>query len=742
MSIGFVHPRKDSTLHRLLLVLAIIFPLLVLPSATPPSSYAGADTAGFIVPRGSQGLEFGQVIDDNGQIRFTDEIASRIALAGATWVHVNFRLGGFEDWTETATFGYSALDLYDQVVATADRHGLQVVGLLSNETWRGHLDNWQAGNAENGEGVGDNEYLREFAVEAAVVLARHFAGRVDYWEVWNEPNADITFLHPSNFAWLLSHVYIEVKSAGVHSARFISGGVTSMQAADGAATEYSTGAEYLRATYAAGKEHAGWDHIRAALGSYPLDAIGQHIYVDGFRQTDRLTVRTALQRVRDAYVDGEGGDGSKLTIVTEMGWASGNVSERVQADNLQIAFAEIIETPYVQTASWFFLRDEPDSGLGFGLLRSNGSEKPAWGGYRVITIPEAPPIPPSGVHATGFATDVRLEWHANAAPDLAGYLVYRGESLSGPFVPLTAELLAATGIVDTTAPPDVPVFYRVTAVDTLGNESGESITAGAIRSDRPNLDEFDGVWQRTDLPVADGRVQRTWIWGATPVSGVITERYDESPGGFRQVQYFDKSRMELNDPDTDEDSTWNVTNGLLVWELMSGWMQVGDGAYIERKPAGVNVAGDPDSGPTYAALSPLRWAAALDEDEPITSRVDVNGAVTNDPLLAERDIRAVHYVEQTDHTVAGPFWDFMNSEGPIDDEGQPADDLLFENPFYATGFPITEAYWTEVEVNEIPTDVLIQCFQRRCLTYTPDNAPGWQVEAGNVGWHYYQWRYE
>ena len=35
----------------------------------------------------------------------------------------------------------------------------------------------------------------------------------------------------------------------------------------------------------------------------------------------------------------------------------------------------------------------------------------------------------------------------------------------------------------------------------------------------------------------------------------------------------------------------------------------------------------------------------------------------------------------------------------------------------------------------------MQCFERRCLTYTPANPAGWQVEAGNVGQHYYQWRY-
>jgi hypothetical protein len=37
--------------------------------------------------------------------------------------------------------------------------------------------------------------------------------------------------------------------------------------------------------------------------------------------------------------------------------------------------------------------------------------------------------------------------------------------------------------------------------------------------------------------------------------------------------------------------------------------------------------------------------------------------------------------------------------------------------------------------------VLLQCFERRCLTYAPDNPPGWQVEAGNVGQHYHAWRY-
>ena len=65
----------------------------------------------------------------------------------------------------------------------------------------------------------------------------------------------------------------------------------------------------------------------------------------------------------------------------------------------------------------------------------------------------------------------------------------------------------------------------------------------------------------------------------------------------------------------------------------------------------------------------------------------------------------------------------------------------FLNPFYATGYPITEAYWATVKVAGVAQDVLVQCFERRCLTYTPGNAAGWEVEAGNVGQHYYAWRY-
>ncbi len=120
-----------------------------------------------------------------------------------------------------------------------------------------------------------------------------------------------------------------------------------------------------------------------------------------------------------------------------------------------------------------------------------------------------------------------------------------------------------------------------------------------------------------------------------------------------------------------------------------------------------------------------------------------NGTVGRDDAFAEHGVTAGYRVTVPgiDHTVASVFWDFMNLTGTVHEDGAYVEQDLFENPFYAVGYPITEAYWSEVEVAGTARDVLWQCFERRCLTYTPGNPEGFLVEAGNVGQHYYRWRH-
>lgn len=101
---------------------------------------------------------------------------------------------------------------------------------------------------------------------------------------------------------------------------------------------------------------------------------------------------------------------------------------------------------------------------------------------------------------------------------------------------------------------------------------------------------FDQTWEETDGPVVRGEVSRTWIWG--PVIREEMQPYAEAPGGQRLVRICEKSRMEDNSYRASP--PWDVTNGLLVIELMTGKRQVGDNSFQDLAPANnIPVAGDP-----------------------------------------------------------------------------------------------------------------------------------------------------
>lgn len=258
---------------------------------------------------------------------------------------------------------------------------------------------------------------------------------------------------------------------------------------------------------------------------------------------------------------------------------------------------------------------------------------------------------------------------------------------------------------------------------------------------------FEERWERTDRPVETGEADRTWMWGPDPNTDTLLEPYADSPDGVRQVQYFDKSRMEINDPTDDPGDVWQVTNGLLVVEMVEGRIQTGDDEFdTSPEPAEIPIAGDVDTipGMTYAKINELdlRYVGGRDEGTLINEAVREDDVVV-DNKYDEYGVTALHHVglDGVDNTIASPFWGFMNEQGTIYQNGDYVYDDLFLDPFYATGYPITEAYWATVLVDDEPTDVLWQCFERRCLTYTPDNPENWEVESGNVGLHYELWRY-
>ncbi len=256
---------------------------------------------------------------------------------------------------------------------------------------------------------------------------------------------------------------------------------------------------------------------------------------------------------------------------------------------------------------------------------------------------------------------------------------------------------------------------------------------------------FQAVWQRTDKPVADGRVGRSWVWGPNPFTEAIQEPYAESPGGTRLVQYFDKSRMEINDPYGNRSSQWFVTNGLLVREMVDGRIVTGASSYTPASPSPEAVAGDyavvnPNC-PTYATFQFLSWQRAESRvGQAATTIIAKDGSTWDDPTKAGYAGTKITYYEGTlGHNVPQVFWDYMNQSGLVYEGGYRNGKVV--DWLFAFGYPITEPYWVRAMVGGVEKDVLVQLFERRVLTYTPANAAGWQVEMGNVGRHYYNWRY-
>jgi fibronectin type 3 domain-containing protein len=93
-----------------------------------------------------------------------------------------------------------------------------------------------------------------------------------------------------------------------------------------------------------------------------------------------------------------------------------------------------------------------------------------------ITVADSTaPAAPTGLAISLTSIAVNLDWNDNSETDQAGYNVYRSSSLNGTYVKLNSALLANSQYNDAGAPGGTS-YYRVTAVDTSGNESSPAAT--------------------------------------------------------------------------------------------------------------------------------------------------------------------------------------------------------------------------------------------------------------------------
>jgi hypothetical protein len=158
-------------------------------------------------------------------------------------------------------------------------------------------------------------------------------------------------------------------------------------------------------------------------------------------------------------------------------------------------------------------------------------------------------------------------------------------------------------------------------------------------------------------------------------------------------------------------------------------VQVGDATFTPQAPPAIPIAGDPDGGgPTYATLATksasLLAASTAKIGSPVSATVAATGDVTNPTGATAPETTISAFDDTTKHNVPKVFADYRAKAG-----------------LQTIGFGISEPFMATVKVAGAQKAVMIQVFERRVLTYTASNPDAFKVEMGNIGQHYYKWRY-
>ncbi|VAW39453.1 Extracellular ribonuclease precursor [hydrothermal vent metagenome] len=134
--------------------------------------------------------------------------------------------------------------------------------------------------------------------------------------------------------------------------------------------------------------------------------------------------------------------------------------------NEAVASAQGNRNPFIDNPNWV--------GCVFELVCNGGGTD--------TTPPNAP------ANLTGNGTTVgqiSLDWFNNTESDLAGYSIYRALAGGGSFSKLNTSLVAPSAYTDSTVVQGSSYFYKLTASDNAGNESGFSTEISVTAATSP-----------------------------------------------------------------------------------------------------------------------------------------------------------------------------------------------------------------------------------------------------------------
>ncbi|HEY0514907.1 MAG TPA: beta-galactosidase [Thermoanaerobaculia bacterium] len=332
-------------LHRLK---TLILPLLLLLSVAPA---AAANPSSFGVNiHAPQGAELAAELD-------------RVKAAGIGWVRIDFVWAAVEP--QKGRYDWRG---YDALAAAARARGIQIYATLA------YTPAWATDGPEL-TGVPRNpDDWRRICFRAA----KRYRGRIVYWGLWNEPNLK-QFWSGSRDQYI--DVILKTGADAIHS-----GNPAAKVGGPDLAHLVSNGAVW-------------YDWLRTSLmvAGDRLDFIAHHLYDSSGNSdvTNKLAASTLFggqpglwQYVAPSVREVLESTGwtNKPFWLTETGWESGRVGEQGQATDytglLDDWFTGQPGRDWMSKVFFYQLKDGPDGSDSWGILRPDGSAKPAYGAYQ------------------------------------------------------------------------------------------------------------------------------------------------------------------------------------------------------------------------------------------------------------------------------------------------------------------------------------------------------------------------
>ncbi len=288
----------------------------------------------------------------------------KVEAAGIGWVRIDFVWAlvesqpDFYDWS-----------LYDEIVAAAQVRGLQILAIIA------YTPSWAT------DGPPITGVPRDVAdwEEFCFLAAKRYGQTIRSWEVWNEPN--------------LPHFWDG--SRGDYIDLILRPAADAIRAAN---PDAQVGGPALAHLISGDTDWYRWLPDVLEQAGDRLDFATHHVYdSDGHQDvTEKLEAETLFGEipelwdlippsVREVLVEAEWLD--QPVWLTETGWATNEVGEEQQATYYEGLLSQWLKgdplRDWIDKIFFYEIQDfaKPDVPL-WGILRTDGSEKPAYAAYR------------------------------------------------------------------------------------------------------------------------------------------------------------------------------------------------------------------------------------------------------------------------------------------------------------------------------------------------------------------------